>query len=65
MNEEDAIRKAIRDGLASNDISYKNLCFEIILDIINLLTPLEADTTGQRTEPPQPEMTEDPNSSCE
>ena len=38
-DEIDSIRKAIRDGLASDDIGYKNLCFGIILEIIQLLHP--------------------------
>ena len=29
-------KKTIRDGIASNDISYKNLCLEIIKDSIQL-----------------------------
>lgn len=45
-DEIDSIRKAIRDGIASDDIGYKNLCFGIILEIIQLLHPYPP--------PPQP-----------
>ena len=38
-------KKTIRDGIASNDISYKNLCLEIIKDNIERTPqPLYSDT---------------------